>query len=86
MKSVQMSEMKERIEFVERAAKHFAEFPEHSTFTVGPVMSGCLFAARWGLDNDCVLMFRLDEDFEPIIFGQAIAKKSPAILASHGRA
>lgn len=64
----------DRIDFVTRAAKRFAREPELKTYTDGDIEPGCLFAVRWGLGNDCVLVFKLDELFTPINYGQVIAE------------
>lgn len=65
MRSVYTDEVKCEIEFAEKAAAHFAAHPEHSTYTEGEIISGCLFAVRWGLGDDCVLVFKLDENHVP---------------------
>jgi hypothetical protein len=65
------------IDFAARAAEHFAKHKEHRTFTTGEIESGCLFAVKWGLDNDCVLVFQLDTD--PIIFAQIIKEIKYAV-------
>ena len=62
------------IDFAKRAAKNFEEHPEYSTFTDGEVEAGCLFGVRWGLGDDCVLVFELDYN-DPVIFTQFIKKK-----------
>lgn len=72
MKMIYMSEYDEVREFAKRAAKNFAKCKEHCTYTHGEIKAGCLFAMRWGLGEDCVVVFRLDEDFEPINYQQLI--------------
>jgi len=62
----------ETIEFVKRAAKCFFEDEKIATYSDDTLSSGNLFAVRWGLGEDCVLVFRLSEDFEPVIFAQAV--------------
>lgn len=57
MITMNLEEQKEKLEFVQRAAKLFAN-SKRVTFT-----DGSLFALRFGLDNDCVVVFRIDEDF-----------------------
>ena len=83
MKSVQLSDVKEQIEFVEKAAAHFETHLEHRTFTDGDIEAGCLFGVRWGGGNDCVLVLKVDELFDPIVYGQAIDTEAPAILSDH---
>ena len=62
-RSVYLSELEAEIDFARRAAKDFAEHPEHATF--GSLEPGSLLALRWGLGNDCVFVFKLDESFIP---------------------
>ena len=62
----------EWIGFANKAAKDFGENPDHTTFTDGRIEAGCLFGVRWGLGNDCVLVFQLDMCYEPAIFTQII--------------
>lgn len=70
MKVVYTSELDEQREFVDKAAKAFSMDPKWRTY--GDIEPGSYFAVRWGGGNDCVLLLRLDEYFEPIIFGQVI--------------
>ena len=72
MRLVCVSEDDEVRKFAKEAAKHFAIHEEHYTYTSGDIDAGCLFALRWGLGDDCVLIFRLDEDFEPTNYQQLI--------------
>ena len=62
----------ERIAFVERAVRSFEQHPDYATF--GDLEPGSLLALRWGLGNDCVLVVRLDEDYEIAVYQQAIKK------------
>ena len=64
MKQVYLAERKEEESFALEAAKHFEKHPEHSTYTAKEVEAGCYFAVRWGFE-DGVLVFKLDESFEP---------------------
>ena len=49
--------------------------PEISTYTEsGHIEPGELFAVRWGMGNDCVLVFRISDDFEPTNFQNIIKK------------
>ncbi len=77
MRHIYMSSVKEEIGFVEKAAKHFAEHPEHNTYTDGEIVSGGMFAVRWGLGDDCVLVMKLDDSFEPTVYGQLIRAFQP---------
>lgn len=57
-------------DFAKKAAQAFAKEPRMCTF--GSVTPGSLFALRWGAGDDCVLVVKLDEDFEPVNFQQLI--------------
>jgi len=76
MRHTYLAEADAQIAFVKSAADHFSAHPEHSTYTDGEIKSGCLFAVRWGLRNDCVLAFKLDEYFEPIVYGECIKRSA----------
>lgn len=60
----------ELLDFIKAAAKNFQENPAHKIY--GNIKPGEYAALRWGLGNDCVLVFKLDEDFEPRIYAQVI--------------
>lgn len=73
MRMVRLDEEGEVRGFAKKAAKNFAENELINTFTDGAdIYAGCLFALRWGFGDDCVLVFRLDEDFEPVNYQQLI--------------
>lgn len=72
MKMIYMSEDEEVREFAKKAAMFFAKHEGHRTYANGPVEAGCLLAMRWGLGDDCVVVVRLDEDFEPVNYQQLI--------------
>lgn len=72
MRMVHLDEEDEVREFAKKAAKSFTANEQFITFTDGEVEAGCLFAIRWGFGADCVLVFRLDEDFEPVNYQQLI--------------
>lgn len=65
----------EWIGFANKAAEHFSKNQNHYTFTDGGIEAGCLFAVKWGLGDDCVLVFRLDTLYDPLIFTQIIKGK-----------
>jgi len=75
MKITYLDEEQKVLDFVRAAAEHFEKHPKHYSFTTGEIEPGCLLALRWGLGEDCVLIFRLDEYFQPIIFQQAINRE-----------
>lgn len=58
----------ERLAFAERAAAHFIATPEDNSF--GELTPGSYLAIRWGLGEDCVLVLKLDDDFEPVNYQQ----------------
>lgn len=65
MRMVRVEEEMEQIRFAERAARYFALHPECQSFSDLDIKPGCLIALRWGLDDDCVLVLKLDDQFEP---------------------
>jgi len=69
-----MEEEDEVREFAERAASHFANHERCTSYTDANIEAGYLFALRFGLDEDCVIVFRLDENFEPINYQQLIKR------------
>lgn len=72
MKMVRLDEEDEVKEFAQKAAKYFSEHSECTTFTISGIEAGCLFAMCYGFFNDCVVVFRLDDVFEPINYQQLI--------------
>jgi len=76
MKMTTESQEIETLSFAKDAAKHFAKHTEHTTFTRKDITPGCLFAIRWGLQDDCVLIIKLDDDFEPICYQQIIRENA----------
>jgi hypothetical protein len=69
-----MHEVMGEIEFAEKAAAHFAANPKHWSYSLAEIAPGCLVALRWGLGDDCVLVFKLDEQFTPTIYAQLVRK------------
>lgn len=57
---VNITDVAERLEFVKTAAEYFDKNPMASTY--GDIKPGTLFALRWGLMNDAVVVFKIDED------------------------
>jgi hypothetical protein len=62
--------------FAVAAAKQFAFHSELASF--GDIKPGAYLALRWGLGNDCVLVLKLDPDFQPVNFQQAIYRGDEA--------
>ena len=78
---VDAEELEEVIAFARAAALRFAQDNLRiSTYTTGDIEAGCWFALRWGLHDRAVMVFKLDEYVEPLIFGDLIpitTKKVP---------
>ena len=72
MRMVHLSEEHEAEEFAKRAANRFAKEEKIATFTDGEIEPGCFFALRFGLGDDCVVVFKLDENFEPTNYQQLV--------------
>ena len=72
MRMVYMLEDDKVRDFAKRAAKSFAKNKQYYTFTDSEIKAGCLFAMRFGFRDDCVVVFRLDEDFKPVNYQQLI--------------
>ena len=71
-----MHDERERQAFAQRAADHFANNPKHWTYSneEGPT-PGALFALRWGLGQDCVVVFRISDD-EPVNYQNIINRSN----------
>ena len=63
---------RERQDFAERAARHFKANPQHYTYADESLVPDAWFAVRWGLGDDCVLVFKVGDE-EPVIYGELIA-------------
>ena len=72
MKMVDLKEQEAMVEFAKKAAKDFKAHPEHTTYTLADITCGCFFAMRWGMLDDGVLVFKVDENFEPVNFAGLI--------------
>ena len=72
MRMVNLDEEREIEVFAKKAAKSFAKNKQYYTFTDSKIKAGCLFAMRFGFNDDCVVVFRLDDDFEPINYQELI--------------
>lgn len=70
MISTTAEQVEAELAFARKAAAHFAVHDLHSSY--GDLKPGSLLALRWGLGNDCVLVVRLDENFEPCNYQQLI--------------
>ena len=72
MRMVYIEEEEEVIKFAIRAAKKFSKDPILVSYTDDKIKSGCLFALKWGLIEDCVLVFKLDDNFMPVKYHHLI--------------
>ena len=71
MRHVDMNDKKEQDDFVEKATEWFNAKPNSVTF--GNVnQAGAYFAMRWGYGGDCMLVFKLDPDFEPTVYDEVL--------------
>lgn len=75
MRTVKVEEEMEQIRFSERAARYFALHPECQSFSDIDLSPRCFLALRWGLDDDCVLVIKLDAHFEPTNYQNIIRVK-----------
>lgn len=68
MRHIVPSEVREQLAFAEEAGRHFAANPGHWSYTRGEVVEGELIALRWGLGDDCALVFTIG--CEPAVYAQ----------------
>ena len=74
MRIAHMSEDDEVRDFAKKAAMFFAKYKECHTYTNIGIEADELFALRFGSCDNCVVVFRIDENFEPINYQQLIDK------------
>lgn len=65
-----IEERKLQDEFAQRAAVHFRDNPEHWSYTDGEIKAGEFFALRFGMGEDCVVIFTVGD--EPLNYQQLI--------------
>ena len=58
MEMINFEMLEEEVEFVKKATKYFEENPKGRTYTKGDIEGDILFAVRWGIGDDCILVFR----------------------------
>jgi len=63
---------KKELDFVRKAQRAFEADPKILSF--GTIEPGELFALRWGLTDDCIMVFRIDREYLPINYIQMIKK------------
>ncbi len=69
-----IADAEEELSFAKKAAEYFSEHPETWSLAPGNIVPGCLLALRFGANDDCVVVFRLDENCEVKNYQQAIKK------------
>lgn len=74
MRMVQMEEERKLHEFVQKAAKSFSENPKFYTFTEDKIDRGVFFAIRYGLGDDCIVVFKISDEMEPVNFQNIIKR------------
>jgi hypothetical protein len=70
MRMVHLHEIEDQNNFARRAASHFRENENHWSYTDGDIKEGALFALRFGMARDCVLIFEIGS--EPINYQNII--------------
>ena len=74
MKLTYLSGEQDLLDFAKEAADRFSANPSMTSYSYSEIGPESLVALRWGLDKDCVLVIKLDEYFEPVIYQQVIKK------------
>jgi len=72
MRMIYLEEQAQLTAFAERAADCFSRQPDFNTYTDADIKPGCLFAVRWGLGKDCVIVFRIAQEHEVLLYCQLI--------------
>lgn len=67
MRMVHEENVLSELDFAREAAMCFAKNKKIMTYSSQGIenIKGEFFAVRWGLGKDCVLVLKLDDDFEP---------------------
>ena len=69
MRLIDMRTEDELEDFARAAAATFAKDPMAATYSgVMPIDVSKYIAVRWGMAHDCVLVLKLDEQFEPVCY------------------
>lgn len=76
MKVTSIEDRTEEVEFVKKAAARFAEDPRMHSF--GELTPGSLLALRWGLHDRAVLVLRISEAHDLVVYGDAVPRKAEA--------
>jgi hypothetical protein len=75
MITVKVEEEMERIRFADRAARYFALHHDMAAYSDNDIAHGCFLALRGGVDNNCVMVVKLDAHFEPTNYQNIIRAK-----------
>ena len=75
MKMTTFAAESEVVSFAREAVECFTLDPRMTTFSLSSIKKGCMLALKWGLNDDCVLVVKLDEGFEPVVFQKAIPRR-----------
>lgn len=75
MRLINLQEEQESLAFAREAAKAFEENPKYSTYSTGVIKEGEYFAVRWGMNDRCVLIFKVSHDFTPTVYTDLIPKE-----------
>ena len=70
MKIINLEEQERRTQFALEAAEYFSKNPLKRSYTEGEIEQDCLFALKWGKNDDCVMVFTVAD--EPEIYEQVI--------------
>ena len=68
-----LDEEKDRLAFVEKVIENFSINTKHCTY--GDLTPGSLFALRYGLGNDCIVIFQISDE-EPRNYQNVIPREA----------
>jgi hypothetical protein len=69
---IYQSDLDDLIAFKERAKEKFMENKKWNTYSDKSPETGSLFAIRWGVANQAILVFKISDSQDPIIFGDEL--------------
>ena len=67
-----LNEQEQQLAFVKEAIDYFNS--HEKIYTYGSLEKGSLFAMRWGMMDDCVLLLKLDEEFTRINYQNCLER------------
>ena len=77
MKMTSFKDLDDKVSFATAAKDHFRHNPKSITFSKhGQPEPGEFYAVRFGLDNDCVVIFKIDEYEEILNFQNCIPRET----------